>query len=464
MSIDSRWVKLRKAFARAPKTPAREYSLEELIGVKRRGKTGIAERVEPSETLMRRSELLYRLEPLIFSGVNKLTRRITCSKVYFSGGTEEENEKASKFFESSGALGLLSHLVKDAFIYGFGLGEINWDARNKTTITQIYPMEFDYKREGGEIKLDAEGNPEGYVWKKKGITDIPLAGKEVLLIRFYSLGEYCLGISPIEAAFKTAWIKLNLQEALGETVYRHGFPLFHFTIGSSTSPTYSEITPEKLKQAKKIIGNIDTVSELILPWWITVNTLKTGDVSTIHPFLELLSMEILAALEMPKAFGVETKGLGGRAVEEMDFEKTILAMQEELKRQLEEQLLFPYFEKAKFISIPRIQFTEYAPELQNIKLRRMSAYARHGLITRTDELENELRKQEGFPLKKRKRKIEEADKCIFALGKCPVREEEDMPLDKLSAFCNICVKRRKAESKLELKVRKGNGSSESQES
>jgi hypothetical protein len=162
----------------------------------------------------------------------------------------------------------------------------------------------------------------------------------------------------------------------------------------------------------------------------------------------MLDMEILAALEIPKAFGPERTGVSGRQVEEMDFEKTVLAFQEELKRQIQEQILFPYYKEAKFKSQPILTFSEYAPELQNVKLRRLSSYARNGLITRTDELENALRREEGFPLKVKKDKNNLGDGCIFALGKCPVRAEEAIPMDKLSGFCNICIKRLRAQEKL----------------
>lgn len=444
---DSRWAVIRKALS-GKKPPTHDYRLEQLMSLVKRGKTLPTERIEPSETLMKRAELLYRLEPLVFSGINKLTRRITGSKIYFTGGSDEENEKALRFFEESNTRNLLPHLVKDAFIYGFGVAEIVRKG-GKTTISQIDPKEFDFQREGADIALDDKGNVIGFVWKRAG-EERKLAPSEVLIIRFFSLGEYCLGISPVEAAFKAAWIKLNLEEALGEAIFRHGYPLIKFKVGTPEEGPWHEITPEKIKAAKKILADLESATELVLPWWIDADILaKRTDIGGIHEFLELLGMEILAAFEIPKGFGVETKGLGGRTVEELDFEKTIIVFQEELKRQLEEQLLFPYYKEAGFKTRPSMTFSEYSPELQNLKLRRLSAYAKHGLITRTDELENALRAAEGFPLKKKKKTVkEDRDECIFGLGKCPVRQEEAIPLDKLATFCNICVIRLQKEKEI----------------
>jgi len=261
-------------------------------------------------------------------------------------------------------------------------------------------------------------------------------------------------MSPIEAAFKTAWIKLNLEEAIGEALFRHGYPIFYFRVGDPESPVWREVTPQQIKEAKDLIPSLDTVSELILPWWIKPDKLEAGSVSDTEKLLEFLSLEILAALEVPKAFGTITGSITGRNIEEVDFEKTIITMQQELKRQIEEQVLFPYYEEQHFKTKPELSFTQYAPELQNLSLRRLAAYAKHGLITRTDDLENELRKREGFSPKVKKKKG--ATSCIFGLGECPIREEEDIPLDKLAAFCNICPLRQERE--MSIKRGKESGS------
>jgi len=463
-SKESRWGRILEAMRlkSPPKQSYRDYRLEELMATTRGGKTGPSERVEPSETLLKRCEMLYRLDPIIFSGVNRLTRRITGSKIYFQGGEKEENEKAFQFLVASKTLQLLPLLTKDAFIYGFGAAEIN-TKDNITTLTQIDPKQLDFQREVSktdqstgikeialdsqgrvkestgikEIALDPQGRVKGFVWKKSVGNEVKLKASEVLLIRFYTLGEYCLGISPIEPAFKTAWIKLNLEESLGEAIYRHGFPLFKFKIGTPEPGPWHEITPEKIKDARKILRTLDPSSELILPWWIDAEVImKRSEIGNITMFLENLAAQIYAALEVPKAM----------ATEAIDFEKTILSFQEELSRQVYEQLLEPYYKTTHFQSKPHMTFSAYAPELQNMQLRRISAYAKNGLLTRTDELENELRRQEGFPLKAvpEKANVE----CVLGLGECPVRKIENLPLDKLQAYCNICLIRMKAQNKI----------------
>jgi len=434
--------------ARLLKSPpkSRRNKIEELILLKKRGKVLPDERLEPSKVLMQRCELLYRLEPLIFSGVNKITRRITGTRMFFANGDEDEIRKVEEFFEESGLKSLLPHLVKDAFIYGFGVAEIVRKGKKIVSFNQINPKNFDYLRTSDQkIAFTPKGTIKGFVWKKESGEEVELAPEDVLLIRFYALGEYCLGISPLEAAFKTAWIKLNLEEALGEAMFRHGYPLYVCKVGTPEHRVWSEVTPEQIKAAKEILGDVDSATELVIPWWMDIKKIEAGSASSMKDLLEFLSSEILASLELPKAFGVQTTGLGGRAVEEMDFEKTIIVMQEELKRQLEEQVFFPYYKANKFKTKPRLQFTEYAPELQTARLRRLSTFAKYGLLSRSLEVENEIRRMEGLPLKK---SLQASNQCIFGLGECPVRSEENLSLEKLAAFCNICIKRIEKESKL----------------
>jgi hypothetical protein len=157
---DSRWNRILDALKTKPGSSG--YKLEQLMSMIKRGKTASSERLEPSAVMLRRAELLYRLEPLIFSGVNKISRRITGAKAYFSGGEQVENDATQKFLESSGALSLLPHLVKDAFIYGYGVAEITRE-KGKIRLTQIDPKDFDYLREGSQVKLDKDGNIVGYV-------------------------------------------------------------------------------------------------------------------------------------------------------------------------------------------------------------------------------------------------------------------------------------------------------------
>ena len=77
--------------------------------------------------------------------------------------------------------------------------------------------------------------------------------EQVFILRYFYLGDLSIGISPVEAAFKSSWIKLNVIESLGETIYRHGFPTMKYTVGSADAGPWKEITPEKDKKCPEDI-------------------------------------------------------------------------------------------------------------------------------------------------------------------------------------------------------------------
>jgi len=433
------WKIIAEAVRGVRRTP-RNFRLSELMSVKRQGKVGWGgERLEPSVAMMQRAELIYRLDPLIFSGVNKLARRIASARLLVLGGMDEEREKTEDFINTLHLSTFLHDLTKDALIYGFGVAEIIRDGGRIVSLVQLDPKKLDYLREGGQPVIE-DGRPILYYDKGHGEGE-QFSPEELLLIKFYSLGENCLGISPLEPAFKASWIRLNLEEALGEAVFRHGYPLYYFQIGSPEYDVYKRITPELIKEAKEYLKDLDTATELVLPWWVKPGKLSEGGAADLSRVLRYFATEILSALEVPKVFGL-TEGRPSSASEELDFEKTVLVMQRQLIDQVTEQLLEPFYKYEHFETRPTLRFEEYSPELQSARIRRLSVYAKYGLIRRTNTLEDEIRRLEGFSVRKRKETLESSTRCIFGLGKCLVREEEpDIPIDTLSAFCNVCVKR-----------------------
>jgi len=121
---------------------------------------------------------------------------------------------------------------------------------------------------------------------------------------------------------------------------------------------------------------------------------------------------------------------------------------------LMEQIFLPYMEKRGFQTRPQLRFVEYSPEQQMARARRLSVYSKYDLIKRDTTLENEIRRMEGLSPKKKKREDIDDTRCVFGLGTCPIREEEDIPLDRLSAFCNVCVFRIRAINELKKKKKK----------
>jgi len=422
-------------------------TLEQLVDITRRKSLALEERIPRSEVLMKRNEVLYRLDPLIWAGVNKLSRLIASPKVYFTGQKDEDIVAMEMLIDRIGLRVLLPSLIKDVFIYGYGVAEITRSQDGKIVgLAQIDPKTLDYIRIDGSnyIQRNADGSIKGYVQSITGQEDKSFKPEDILILRFYVVGEECLGLSPLEPIFKTAWIKLNLEEALGEAVYRHGYPIYYYRIGSAEAEQKGfEVTPDKIKEAKDYLKELSSASELILPWWIEPGRLEAkSQIGDISDFLQYLSAEIMAGLEVPKLYGTSTEAVQANVAQEsLDFEKTIKTLQECLSEQLEDQLFSKFRTEVQMeYPYPKLNFTEHNQETQMFQARRIAQYSKYDLITPDEHLENEIRKKEGLTPKK---SIEPEKQCVFGYGECPVRAGTKITLDKLAKFCPSCPRKAK---------------------
>lgn len=422
-------------------------SLEELIEITRRKSISLEERIPRNETLMKRNEILYRLDPLVWAGVNKLTRLIASPQIYFTGAKEEDVVAMEMFLDRIGLRLLLPSLIKDIFIYGYGVAEIEKDAKGRILkLSQIDPKTFDYIREErmNYIARNPDGTIRGYIQKIIGEEEKEFSPDRIILLRFYLLGEECLGLSPLEPVYKASWIKLNLEEALGEAVYRHGFPIYWFKIGGPEAYQKGfEVTPAKIKEAKQYLKDLSTANELIIPWWIEPGRLEARSrISDLSEFLQYLSAEIMSGLEIPKIYGTATEEIQANVAQEtLDFEKTIKTFQVILAEQLETQLFSQYRKvEAKRIEFPfpKLNFTEHSEETKMFRARRLAQYSKYNLITPDENLETDIRKIEGLTPKK---VLSPKESCIFGWGECRVRSSEPkISPENLARFCSSCIK------------------------
>ena len=408
-------------------------NLESLSGNSNRTTVGDEERLEISKLWMARAETMYRLDPLIFSSVNKITRLITSPKVSFAGGTNADQKYMVSVIKKLGLRRLTKLAVKDILVYGFAFIEITQTDNGE--IDKLYlvdPKTVDYQKNGTKLKLDDEGEIVGYTWTRAG-EEKTLPKEKVILLNFFSIGKECMGISPLEPIFKASWIRMNLEEALGEAVYRHGHPIYYFNIGDEERPA----TPAMVERAREIMSDFQSAAEIFLPHWIKVGVLSSNvNVAQLSELLLMFANQVSAGLEIPKAYGigVERGGRDALEVQNLDFEKSIICYQADLIEQLEEQLFSKLVKWQDMKEQPVMVFQEVSPEHKWTKVRRLNQLSRQGLISRDDKLEDHLRKYEDLPALG-----EVKTTCLFGIAdSCPIRSEGYIGMKDLSQYCNIC--------------------------
>jgi hypothetical protein len=440
-----------------------ELSLHDLVVVvKKRKSKGDTERLKKETQVQRKAELLYRMDPLVFAGVNRLRRAIASPRIYFVG---EENDRIvmEAWARTVNLKKILWEGILDIIIYGYSVIEKVRDSKgNIVQLVTIDPKTVDWQKDAsGKILLDESLNPVG-LEQTVDNEKIELPMKDVVLLNFFTLGVECLGISPLEPAFKASWIRMNLEEAYGEALFRHGFPIIYLNIGDATHPIDSPMIAE----AKKILKDLESAEELILPNWIKPGRLESK--TPLAPIVDLwtfLAGEVARALDNPVGFIVpsgSTESKGGAEFSNIDFERAAKMYTEELKSELDEQLLAEVRIEKELKTIPEIGFGESSPESQMLRMKTISDLTEKNVIHPDKDLENKLRAELDLPLLQEERKGEdEAVNCVYQEKvECPIRKEKNIPLSELFKYCQNCPKTKgelgKEESKCQKKKKKEN--------
>jgi hypothetical protein len=288
--------------------------------------------------------------------------------------------------------------------------------------------------------LDESLNPVGLVQTVDSEKiDFPM--KDVVLLNFFTLGPECLGISPLEPAFKISWIRMNLEEAYGEALYRHGFPVIYFNVGDEDHPVDAALIAE----AKKVLRNLETAEELVLPNWIQPGRLESK--TPLAPIFDLwvfMAGEISRALDNPTAYltpSGSTESKGAAELSDMDFEKAAKTYAEEIKSELDEQLLAEVRIQKQLKSIPELEFGETSPQTQLFRMRSISMLTEKGILHVDKALENKVRGELGLPLLDQDKSKVQAVNCVYDENlECPIRKEKNIPLSELFKYCQNCPK------------------------
>lgn len=428
-----------------------ELSLADLVSITRTRKSkGDTERLKKETQVQRKAELLYRMDPLIFAGVNRLRRAIASPRVYFSGGDEKDRISMEAWARTVNLKKVLWEAILDIIIYGYSVIEKVRDSNGIIVqLVIIDPKTVDWQKDSaGKILLDKNLNPIGLVQTiDNDGTNFPM--NDIVLLNFFTLGVECLGISALEPAFKASWIRMNLEEAYGEALYRHGFPIIYFNIGDINHPVDAPL----IADAKKVLRNLESAEELILPTWIKPGRLESK--TPLAPVVELWSFlagELARALDNPVGFIVpagSSESKGGATFSNIDFEKAAKMYTEEIKSELDEQLLAEVRIQKGLESIPEIEFGESSPETQMLRMRSISTLTEKGVLHVDRSLENKLRGELGLPLlaDEKKDKVE-AVNCVYKEDvECPIRKEKNIPLSELFKYCQNCPKTKEGLSK-----------------
>ena len=410
--------------------------LETLSKKLKRVSKGDQERLGVSQVWLQRAEVMYRLDPIIFASVNKISRLISDPKLMVVSSNEADKKVVQKFLQDYKVPEKLKISVKDVILYGFSVIEKERDGDKLARLAITDPKTIDYKQKDLRLEVDDDG-PIGYTVKGSDNQNHDLPRKDAVHLRLFTLGEECMGISPLEPVFKVSWIRMNLEEALGEAIYRHGYPIYYFIIGDEKHPS----TPQMIKDAKEVLKDFQSAAELTIPEWVKADVLESkAPIGQLADLLTFFATQLVAGMEIPRGYLVAESGRGQLETQNIDFEKAIIAYQNDILEQVSDQLLSEVPGWDKMDPKPKLMYEEISPENKLLRARRLGNLSQRGLLTRDDSLENQIRQEENLPLLTNL----SDETCVFGETKtCPVKHTQKISNQELSLFCKVCHLRKK---------------------
>lgn len=304
---------------------------------------------------------------LVFRSV-KLKSAFAVPSIDFKFNNKKEKDVVEMFLNNlhpaSGLLQLttfLRDIYADTTAWGTGFLDPIWD-KKKTMITglkKIHPMSMDLIREngfgeGGEVKLDKNDNPIGWIQRINDKKSKELTFEQVAYLTFNTFGDEWLGMSDLEPIYQTTWRLMNIEEGVATAIFRHGFPLYDVQVagGQDGRPP----TKEQLEKAAEEVAGLNYKSEFIHPPNYKVSLLESFSIGKSRDYMDPFIDQIAAASDIPKFIL-----LGGSAdikTNAKELLKTIRPAlnpsREKLKLFFEEQVLKPLMEANHISTTPEL--------------------------------------------------------------------------------------------------------------
>ena len=373
---------------------------------------GVAKLQERKPTIPKdKLQTLYETDPIVFRAIRKYVDAIA-SDYFLEGGDEEERKKLDKWIREKGFL----FKIQDAIVDIFLCADAWWELIPKYSIKDLdikplNPKNVDFIRDtNGNVELDENGKPKGIIqqtyleeiyWYKNKVetksgkilleSETEDLRERIVNLNLFKYGESFTGYTPLLPVYKSAIIRLNMSDMIGESAFRGG-GLVVYISGKPSQQT--------LDNLKKDLKNITTRNIFIFEDKIKLENIPIPDLSGRERLVYYYADEVAGGLGVPLCLMLSGASMQAREREQMsvDFELSIKPLQERLAYQIREKV----FKKLWKIwgckgEVPYIKFAERTPFAKLTRSRTIATLARRRLITYDPELEMRIRQELDLP-------------------------------------------------------------------
>ena len=368
-------------------------------------------------------ELTYLHNPTIFNGINKIVQTIMSAKHELVCGDKKEKIYFEKFIANLGNSGshitweeLLSQIYKFQCIYGKSWIENVFNKKGNRIVDWdlIDPKKMDYAKNSQEkIALDKFSEPLGYVETLPTSASPPeeskipieiqekitlpqngifLSPERIAQIKLFTIGDGFYPIGLIEPIYKTSLRKMNIEEALANAIWRHGFPIILARVGD----TNHEPTPQQITSILDKIKDVNFKQELAVPFYYDLKMLESKKAEKLKENLDYFQDQEVTGLGIPKPFATGGGEATNRATlgnQDSMFQLTLRDIIDKTIDSIRKYMFRPICELEGFKEVPNLKWDVVATDELNKKAARLVGYIKAGVLA-ADEVKEFVKKIE----------------------------------------------------------------------
>lgn len=357
-------------------------------------------------------ELTYLHDATLFNSINKIVQTIMSARHNIFA----QDKKIQTYFKeftsnlgSSGSLitweGLLTTIFKFQCIYGRSWVENILNKQGNTIVDwdSVDPKTMDYAKDSMKrIVMDKFGNPTGYVQKipydhyfdqqfitrsrLKAPAKVVLEPNEIFIEReriahtkLFTVGDGFYGIGLLEPIYNMSIRKANVEEALANAIWRHGFPIIWAQLGD----LQHEPSPQQIQTMLDKLKNLHFKKEIATPYYYQLHMLESKQSSKMQAHLDYFQNQQVTGLGIPKPYATGLGEATNRAtLSNMSdlFQLTLKDIIQNTTESIRQQMFKPICNMEGFKEVPTIIWDMVGIDERDRKSKRIVEYVKAGVL------------------------------------------------------------------------------------
>ena len=355
---------------------------------------------------MKDLEIDYARDPICFAGVNWISA-LTASNGWDLSGDDADVKVVKEWMGRMRFELWVKRIAMHLAIYGVTFNEIvpNKEGTIISSLNPIDPKSMDFSKTKDALAkevldLDGYGKPKFYVqhpydWDGTMNAGIKFKPSEILYIPMRMIADSLWGVGILEPIHEITKIKMNIERALGEAIYRLGFPIPIAYLGDKEhdpTPNDSALMTQRLKK-------MNNMSNLSLPFYNKID-FYTPSLQGMRDHLDYYVEQQIAGIGLPKSVVTGTgQGTNRATLEELTdiAARNIDSIHHAIEEGLNQMIFKKMVEWGQLTGPVTIKFKPLKVDEKMVKITAIVDLVNAGAMTPDAELEDWARKYLELP-------------------------------------------------------------------